>query len=49
MTLIIILELHIIHENVLLQDPVLLREEVDEDSLVALVSVFVLLLELNQH
>ena len=44
-----ILALHIIRENVLLHDPVLLREEVDEDSLVALVSEFVLPLELHQH
>lgn len=45
----IILALHILRENVLLHDPVLLREEVDEDSHVALVSVFVLPLELHQH
>ena len=48
MTFIIILALHILRENVLLHDPVLLIEEEGEDSLEVLMSVFVLPLEL-QH
>ena len=48
-TCIIILALHILREIVLPHDPVLFRQEVDEDSHVALVSVFVLPLELHQH
>ena len=49
MTFLIILALNILRENVLHHDPVLFREEVDKDSHVALVSVFVLPLEVHQH
>ena len=48
MIFIIILARHILRENVLLHDPVLLMEEEGEVSLEVLMSVFVLPLEL-QH